>query len=295
MHLKISPIAPDRAFVGRVEGIDLRRPLNTAEVEAIENGMDTYSVLVFPEQQISDDQQRAFARHFGPIEHTTGTVRPQGERLKGGIADISNLDENNQLLTRDDRRRIFNLGNFLWHSDSSFSATPARYSMLSARVIPAIGGNTEFADMRAAYDDLDEGLKAAIEELVCEHSLLYSRARLGFTAFTDEERVHFAPVLQRLVRRHPKTGRKNLYLSAHIGGIRGMPLADALVLIGELTEHATQREYVYSHRWTEFDLVMWDNRATMHRGRRFDETQTRDLRRFTTVDDGPTVPQGADA
>ena len=289
MNISIDPIRQGYDFAGRVRGTDLRQTLRPDEVAAIEKGMDDFGVLVFPGQDITDDQQLVFAENFGPIEHTNGTVRSEGERLKNGIADISNLDENNRLLDKEDRRRIFNLGNFLWHSDSSFRETPARYSMLSARAIPSIGGNTEFADMRGAYDALAPGVKNEIEDLVCEHSLLFSRAQLGFKDFTDEERERFEPVLQRLVRKHPRTGRRNLYLSAHIGAIKGMPIADALLLLSELTEHATQREFVYQHHWTRFDLVMWDNRTTMHRGRKYDESQPRDLRRFTTMDDGPTV------
>jgi len=195
---------------------------------------------------------------------------------------------------RDDRHRLFALGNRLWHSDSSFRAVPAKYSLLSARIIPSRGGNTEFADMRAAWDELDEGLKAQAEDLVCEHSLMYSRGKLGFTDMTPEEKEMFRPVRQRLVRVHPVTGRKSLYLSSHIGGIVGWPVAEANDFIRELTEHATQRRFVYSHPWRAHDLVVWDNRQTMHRVRPFADTvEKRDVRRTTVAGDGPTVAQAA--
>ena len=177
------------------------------------------------------------------------------------VNDISNLDQHNRVLARDDRRRLFSLGNMLWHSDSSFKATPAKYSLLSARVDPEAGGNTEFADMRAAYDALDEETKALVEDLVCEHSQIYSRGVLGFTEFTEEERRRNAPVRQRLVRRHPVTGRRSLFLSSHAGAIVGWPVPEARALLRDLTEHATQREFVYAHVWRQYDLVMWDNRV----------------------------------
>ena len=210
------------------------------------------------------------------------------------MSDISNLDRDGRMLARDDRRRAFNLGNQLWHSDSSFKAVPAKYSLLSARVIPSSGGNTEFADMRAAYDALDDDTKAEIEPLISEHSLVNSRGQLGFTEFTAEERIKFTPVRQRLVRAHKATGRKSLFLSSHIGGIVGWPVPEAIAFVRDLVEHATQRQFVYAHVWRQHDLVMWDNRQTMHRARRYKETsEVRDLRRTTLEDDGPTVGQAA--
>ena len=182
------------------------------------------------------------------------------------------------------------LGNRLWHSDATFRIVPARYSLLSGRIVTRDGGNTEFADMRAAYDALDAATKAEIEDLVCEHSLIYSRGQLGFTDFTDEERHRMKPVLHRLVRTHPVTGRKSLLLSAHIGAIVGWPRPEAMAFIRDLMEHATQPEFVYVHRWTKHDFVIWDNRTTMHRVRRFDDLNiVRDMRRTTTMSEGPTV------
>jgi alpha-ketoglutarate-dependent 2,4-dichlorophenoxyacetate dioxygenase len=280
-------------FVGEVDGVDLRQPLGAGEVAAIVAGMDRHAVLVFRGQDITDEQQVAFSRNFGEIERSIGSnvTKDHERRLSFDMADVSNLDQNHRPYARDDRRRMFNLGNRLWHSDSSFRPVPAKYSILSGRRVTQSGGNTEFADMRAAYDALDDATKAEIEDLVCEHSLMYSRSLLGFGEYSEEERRVFAPVRQRLVRVHPGSGRKSLFLASHAGGIVGWPVPEARAFLRDLVEHATQREFVYAHRWRQHDLVMWDNRATMHRVRRFDETQVRDMRRTTVAGDGPTVEQ----
>ena len=280
-------------FAAEVDGVDMTKPLSSAEVEAIHAGMDRYAVLVFHGQMIDDEQQLAFTRSLGDIEHAIGTSLrgPQELRLPTTFADVSNLDKDNAVFARDDRRRLFAIGNRLWHSDSSFKAVPAKYSLLHARSIPSKGGNTEFAYMPGAYDALDAETKAEIEDLVCEHSQIYSRQQLGFTDFTDEERGRFKPVLQRLVRTHPTTGRKSLYLSSHAGGIVGWPVPEARAFLRDLNEHATQREFVYAHRWRVGDLVMWDNRQTMHRARPFPVHEPRDMRRTTLVGDGMTVAQ----
>ena len=280
-------------FAAEVEGIDMTRPLSSEEVAAIHAGMDRYAVLVFHDQPIDDEQQLAFTRSLGEIEHSLGTsLREPGQyRLPTTFADVSNLDENQQVFKRDDRRRLFALGNRLWHSDSSFKVVPAKYSLLHARAIPSKGGNTEFADMRAAYDALDAETKAQVEDLVCEHSQIFSRQQLGFTDFNDAERERFKPVRQRLVRVHPSTGRKSLFLASHAGQIVGWPTAEAMGLLKDLIEHATQRQFVYSHNWRVGDLVMWDNRRTMHRGRPFPPGEPRDVRRTTLIGDGPTAEQ----
>jgi alpha-ketoglutarate-dependent 2,4-dichlorophenoxyacetate dioxygenase len=295
MGISIRPADPARpAFAGEVEGVDLRQPLSPEDVRAIDAGMDQYGVLVFHGQELDDERQLAFSRNFGQIELATGDIAQGAERRLGmEVNDISNLDKNDNVLARDNRRRLFSLGNMLWHSDSSFKATPAKYSALSARVIPGSGGNTEYADMRAAYDALDDETKALVKDLVCEHSQIYSRGVLGFTDFTDEERQRFAPVLQRLVRRHPVTGRRSLFLASHAGAIVGWPVPEARALLRDLTEHATQRQFVYAHVWRQWDLVMWDNRVTMHRARRYDATQVRDLHRTTVADVAPTLQQAA--
>jgi alpha-ketoglutarate-dependent 2,4-dichlorophenoxyacetate dioxygenase len=291
--LSIRQVHP--VFVGEVSGVDLSKPLSKEEAAAIDAGMDRYAVLIFRDQKITDDQQMAFSQNFGTLENAKGgnITKDNEYRLKQGMVDVSNLDKEGKPLARDDRRRMFNLGNRLWHSDSSFRAIPAKYSILSARKIASEGGNTEFADMRAAYDTLDDRTRALVEDMVCEHSLMYSRGSMGFTELTDEERVMMKPVRQRLVRTHPVTGRKSLYLSSHAGNIVGWLVPESRDLLRDLTEHATQRELVYVHRWRPFDLVMWDNRQTMHRVRRFDESEPRDMRRTTVAGEAMTVAQAA--
>jgi alpha-ketoglutarate-dependent 2,4-dichlorophenoxyacetate dioxygenase len=196
-------------------------------------------------------------------------------------------------MSDDDRVWFFKLGDRLWHSDSSFRPIPAKYSLLSGRVLPSWGANTEFADMRAAYDALDHRTKAEIEDLICEHSLIYSREAIGFSDLTAEEIAAFRPVRQRLVRTHPATGRKSLFLSSHAGAIVGWTIPEGRMFLRDLTEHATTPAFVYSHSWRPHDLVMWDNRATMHRARRFDRTEVRDVRRTTLAGEMGTIEQAA--
>jgi len=293
MTLTIRPLHP--VIGGEVDGVDLRQPLSDDDVAAINAGMDRFAVLVFPGQDLTDEQQIAFSRNFGDLEmpgSVSNITKPQDRRLRPELADVSNLTKDQKVFERDDRTRMFNLGNRLWHSDSSFRATPSKYSILSARLIPNKGGNTEFADMRAAYDALDDEMKAEIADLVCEHSLIYSRGALGFDELTEEERANFTPVRQSLVRTHPVTGRKSLYLSSHAGTIIGWPMPEARSLLRDLTEDATKPEFVYVHKWRLHDLVMWDNRQTMHRVRRFaDTTEKRDMRRTTVAGDTQTVAQ----
>jgi alpha-ketoglutarate-dependent 2,4-dichlorophenoxyacetate dioxygenase len=293
MPIAIRQLHP--VFAGEVSGIDITGPVTPEDVAAIEGGMDKYAVLVFRDQRFTDEQQMAFGSNFGRIEVSRGgnVTKPQDLRLKPGMNDVSNLAKDGRPLARDSRQRLFNLGNLLWHSDSSFRAIPAKYSLLSARIVNPKGGNTEFADMRAAYDALDDETKREIEDLVCEHSLMYSRGSLGFGEFSEEEKEMFKPVRQRLVRTHPVTGRKSLFLASHAGAILGMPTPEARILLRDLTEHATQPRFVYVHKWKLYDLVMWDNRQTMHRGRRYDESQPRDVRRTTVAGDAPTVAQVA--
>jgi alpha-ketoglutarate-dependent 2,4-dichlorophenoxyacetate dioxygenase len=280
-------------FAAEVEGIDLRQPLTPDEVAAIHAGMDEYAVLVFHGQHLTDEQHVAFSRSLGPLEDPTrASLRDaDDDRLSADFADVSNLDKNHQPFAIDDRRRLFAIGNRLWHSDSSFKRIPAKYSLLRACSVPSSGGNTEFADMRAAYDALPDETKAEIEDLVCEHSQIYSRQQIGFFELTDAERERFKPVRQCMVRTHPVTGRKSVYLASHAGSIVGWPVPEARMLLRDLIEHATQREFVYSHKWSVGDLVMWDNRQVMHRGRPFPANEPRDVRRTTLVGDGPTATQ----
>jgi alpha-ketoglutarate-dependent 2,4-dichlorophenoxyacetate dioxygenase len=279
------PAHPD--FVGEVEGIDLRQPRKSEAVAAIEAGMDRFAVLVFHDQWIDDTQQLAFGRNFETLERETGDIRStlgprrivaflirrvrngfkrlrgrarkaQKRRSNAEVTDIGNLDRNNQVYAWDDPNRLLSVvRNMVWHSDSSFKPTPAKYSLLHARVIPSSGGNTEYADMRAAYAALDDETKGMIQDLV-EHSQMYSRGALGFTNINDKARAAWPPVPQRLVRRHPVTGRRSLFLSSHAGGIIGWPVPEARVLLRDLTKHATQREFVHVHKWQKYDLVMWE-------------------------------------
>ena len=291
MAITIRQVGP--CFAGEVDGVDLARPLSPEDAAAIHAGMDRYAVLVFPGRPVTLEQQMAFTLALGPIEQPVNTGLRDAERIPTTFADVSNLDKDQQVFARDHRTRLFGLGNRLWHSDSSFKPTPAKYSLLHAHSIPSRGGNTEFADMRAAWDALDEETRAACEGLICEHSQIYSRQQIGFHDFTDEERERFAPVRQVLVRTHPVTGRKSLYLSSHAGGIVGWPVPEARAFLRDLVEHATQRQFVYSHRWRVGDLVMWDNRQTMHRARPFPEHEPRDVRRTTLAGEGPTVAAAA--
>jgi alpha-ketoglutarate-dependent 2,4-dichlorophenoxyacetate dioxygenase len=287
MGIVLKQIGP--CFAAEVEGIDMRKPLSEDEVKALHAGMDEYAVLVYHDQPIDDEQQLRFSRSLGELEQSIGTSlrAPDEYRLPTTFADVSNLDKDNKVFDREDRRRLFAIGNRLWHSDSSFKVVPAKYSILSARVVPSRGGNTEFAYMPAAYDALDEETKALIEPLVCEHSQMFSRQQIGFFDFTDEERERFKPVRQPLVRTIPGTDRKTLYLASHAGGIVGWPVPEARLFLRDLTEHATQREFVYPHRWRVGDVVMWDNRQVMHRARPFPAHEPRDMRRTTIRGDGP--------
>ncbi|HYZ25066.1 MAG TPA: TauD/TfdA family dioxygenase [Rhodopila sp.] len=297
MTLSIRPVDPVSRpfFAGEASGIDITKPLTAEQAAAIEKGMDHYAVLVFHDQRFDDESQLAFSRNFGELEEASGDLNwGQARRIASPhVNDISNLDLENQVLARDHRRRLFSLGNRLWHSDSSFKPVPAKYSLLSARLIPSSGGNTEFADMRAAYDALDDETKAECENLICEHSQIYSRSMLGFTDFTSQDLERFKPVQQRLVRRHPSTGRKSLFLASHAGAIVGWPIPEARALLRDLIEHATQRQFVYAHVWKQWDLVMWDNRATMHRARPFNADEVRDMHRTTVACERSTMAEAA--
>jgi alpha-ketoglutarate-dependent 2,4-dichlorophenoxyacetate dioxygenase len=290
MPLSFRQLRP--TFAAEVSRVNCREPLTQAEVVAIEAGMDQYAVLVFRDQNITDEQQLAFTRHFGELENyrSAGHIRKRTDsRLGAGMADFSNLDKEGRIISAEDRVWFFKLGDRLWHSDSSFRPIPAKYSLLSGRVLPSWGANTEFADMRAAYDALDARTKVEVEDLVCEHSLIYSRQAIGFTDLAEEEIAAFEPVRQRLVRTHPVTGRRSLFLSSHAGAIVGWTIPEARMFLRDLTEFATQREFVYSHEWQPYDLVMWDNRTTMHRARRFDRNEVRDVRRTTLAGDMATI------
>jgi len=248
--------------------------------------MDRYAVLVFREQRFADADQLAFARRFdGELHAKTGAAVLGRNRFGDeALTDISNLDESGELLKSDDRRRMYGLGNRLWHTDASFQDPPGRYSMLHARVVPSVPADTEFADMRAAYDALDGETKARIEGLRVHHSIVYSRQTLGFE-FSADEQEQLQGAIHPLVRTNPRTGRRSLYLASHASRIVGWPVPEGRLLLRDLTEHATQPPFVYRHSWRPGDLVIWDNLATMHRARPFDDARhRRELRRVTTLD-----------
>ncbi|QBY56523.1 MULTISPECIES: TauD/TfdA dioxygenase family protein [Burkholderiales] len=273
-------------FVGEVEDIDLRDTLGPSEVREIERRMDEKSVLVFRGQPLNQDQQIAFARNFGPLEGGFIKVNQRPSRFKyAELADISNVSLDGKVAQRDAREVVGNFANQLWHSDSSFQQPAARYSMLSAVVVPSSGGDTEFCDTRAAYDELPADLKSELEGLRAEHYALNSRFLLGDTDYSEAQRNAMPPVTWPLVRTHAGSGRKFLFIGAHAGHIEGRPVAEGRMLLAELLEHATQRQFVYRHRWQVGDLVMWDNRCVLHRGRRYDISARRELRRATTLDD----------
>jgi alpha-ketoglutarate-dependent 2,4-dichlorophenoxyacetate dioxygenase len=285
-------------FAAEASFPDLSQPLQTEALEAIQAAVDTYGVLVFRDQHLTDLQLRDFAARFGPLEIGRSAARPGRRRLEiPQIGDISNLDEDNKVRALTDRRRLDSLGNRLWHTDASYMKVPVVLGMLHAVALPPPGpfgnGETEFADMRAAYDALPEQTRTVIDPLIAEHDVFWSRAQIGFTEFPPGEREQYPPSRQRLIRRLLSTGRKNLYLSAHASHIAGWPVADGRLLLLDLNTHATQSEFVYSHTWRVGDLVIWDNRCTMHRGRPHDEMQPRDLRRATTLDSTSTLEQAA--
>ena len=291
MPISVQPVTP--SFAAEVGDVDLGRPLSADDIAAIKAAFTRYAVLVFPDQTFSDESHLDFARHFGPLETSVFAIRQDHKmRLHENMADVGNLDAENRILEADDRIRLYQLGNRLWHTDSSFKRLPAYCSILHGRSIPPVGGHTEFADLRAAYDALPEATKRKIAGFVAWHSLMTSRAKLGFSDFDESEREAFKPVPQVLVRRLQDSGRMSLYIASHAGAIRGMADEEAKKLLEELIEHATQRQFVYSHRWRVKDLVIWDDRCTMHRGLDFDDQRyKRDMRRATVSDVAPTCEQ----
>ena len=291
MSITISPITPD--FAAEIGDVDLTQPISAADFTAIANAFWKYSVLVFPDQDISQEQQLAFAERFGPIENER-TLDPKAtpSRFAGSFSDISNLTADGKIWAADSRQRMYKAGNKLWHTDSSFKYLPALASFLHARTTVSIGGHTQFADQRAAYDALTDKQKKDFEGLVVEHWIATSRKRSGFSDFNEDERRRLPPVPQMLVRTIPQNKRKSLYVASHAGRIFGMPDDEGCALIDRLLDHATQRQFVYPHRWRPNELVMWDNRCTMHRGTDYDDLRwVRDMRRVTVSDIANTCEQ----
>jgi alpha-ketoglutarate-dependent 2,4-dichlorophenoxyacetate dioxygenase len=273
-------------FVAEVSPVDLRRVHDAETLAVIRAGMDEHAVLVFRDQPFTDAEHLDFARRLDGVLHTrTGSRALQKNRLGNeALGDISNLDENGEIMRSDSRRRMYGLGNRLWHTDASFQDPPGRYSMLSAKVVPPVGADTEYADMRAAYDALPDEEKARLEGLRVHHSIAYSRETLGFE-FSESEQEALKGAIHPLVRTIPGSKRRSLYVASHASRIVDWPVPEGRLLLRELIEHATQPAFVYRHRWRVGDLVIWDNRATMHRARPFDDAQyRRELRRVTTLD-----------
>jgi alpha-ketoglutarate-dependent 2,4-dichlorophenoxyacetate dioxygenase len=294
LSITVAPVTP--GFVAEISGLDLAQALKPADRGAIEAAIDRYAVVVFRGQKLTDAQQIDFAAQFGPIHAPGQRARHTGikHRLeRTELADISNLDGDGRILETNARRRLDWLANRLWHTDASFRAIPGALSLLYAHVIPDEGGDTEFADLRAAYDALPDATKRRLEGLVAIHSIWHSRGQLDVTGYTPEELANLPPVPQRVVRTHPGSHRKTLYLAAHASHIEGMPTPDGRLLLMDLMEHATRKPFVHAHKWRAGDLVIWDNRCTMHRARPFDTTQVRDLRRVTTRDVASTLEQAA--
>ena len=293
MSISIYPVTPD--FAAEIGDVDLTQPLSTEDCAAIKAAFWQYAVLVFPAQEINSDQHVAFASQFGPIEPNINSYADEikKERIDNRVSDVSNLDQNNEILPAQSRKRQSGLANRLWHTDSSFRHVPALTSLLYSRQVAPIGGHTQFTDLRAAYDALPASMQQRLEGLIAEHSIFHSRASIGFTDYSERERASLPGAKQVLVRTIPESGRRSLYLAAHACRIDGMAETQAQQLIAELMAHATQRQFIHTHRWRQNDLVMWDNRCTMHRGTEYDERRwKRDMHRATVSDVGNTREAG---
>jgi alpha-ketoglutarate-dependent 2,4-dichlorophenoxyacetate dioxygenase len=290
MAIKICPVTPE--FVAEIGDVDLTR-LGSADIAAIKEAFWKYAVLIFPDQHLDPQQHVDFAANFGPIEMDRVLDQERAApRVGHAFADISNLEEDGRIWAGDSRKRMYKAGNRLWHTDSSFKFRPGLCSLLYATKIAPIGGHTEFADQRAAFDALPAETKQRLDGRIAEHCIATSRRRSGFTEFTAEEARRLPPVPQLVVRTVPESGRKSLYLASHAGRILGMPEDEGRALIDRLIAHVTQRQFVYTHRWRPCDLVMWDNRCTMHRGTDYDDLRwVRDMRRATVSDIANTCEQ----
>jgi alpha-ketoglutarate-dependent 2,4-dichlorophenoxyacetate dioxygenase len=291
MTIQITPLHP--LFAAEIGGVDLSRPLDDAAFGRIAEAFNEHSVLVFHRQPLTDEEQIVFSRRFGALEQTTQSIA-RNEEVAREIADLSNVDPEGKLIPADDRRMLYHSGNQLWHSDSSFKRVPALASLLSAREVPPEGGETEFASLRAAWAALPDATRPRLEEMVAIHHFAYSRSLIAPGLLTPEQEAELPPVRHRLVRVNPVNERKGLYLGSHASHIVDMPVEEGRALLRGLLDFATQPEFVYRHVWRVGDLVMWDNRAVLHRGRPWDTRQHRRVMHRTTVaGDGPTVPDAA--
>jgi alpha-ketoglutarate-dependent 2,4-dichlorophenoxyacetate dioxygenase len=285
MSVAVSRLAT--GFAARIDGVDIRQPIDEVTWAEIRGAFDEHSVLVFRGQPLDDEAQIAFSRRFGALEVT----RSMNPAAGTPFARQSNLDiETGDVIPAEDRRMIYQLANMLWHSDSSFKAVPSLCSLLSARIIPPEGGATEFASARCAYPSLPEPLKQRVEGLVAVHDFAWSRDQVRPGFFTDRERAEYPPVRHPLVRANPVNGRKSLFLGAHASHVEGWPLQEGRALIETLLAHVTQPQFCYRHEWTEGDLVIWDNRCVLHRATPYDTTRYRRLMQRTTVSGDPADP-----
>ncbi|HKA41228.1 MAG TPA: TauD/TfdA family dioxygenase [Burkholderiales bacterium] len=284
MSIAVYPFTP--GFAAEIGDVDLAAPLSNTDFADIKAAFWKYSVLVFPGQDLTQELHLAFSARFGPVENErTLDPRATPTRYGGAFADISNLNADGQIWGETSRQRMYKAGNKLWHTDSSFKRLPSLCSLLYSRTIAPIGGHTQFADQRAAYDALPDATKERLRGLVAEHWIVHSRRRSGFTDFNDDEMRRLPPVPQMLVRTLPESGRKTLFVASHAGRVLGMPDGEGRALIDQLIEHVVQPQFVYTHRWRANELVMWDNRCTMHRGTDYDDLRwVRDMQRVTISD-----------
>ena len=280
-------------FGAEVDGVDIAAGVGETAMRDIVDLFNEYSILVFHDQKINDEQQIRFSRLFSEIGHFGGLEKTVVQNASGGteIADLSNIEPGTKsIIPPTDKRMVFNSGNEMWHTDSSFKRVPATASLLSGREVPPTGGETEFATERAAYAALSVAMRERIGPLVAIHDFAYNRSLIDPNLMTEEQKRETPPVPQAVVRANPANGRKNFYAGAHASHIRGMPLEEGRALLGELTTIATQPQYTLRHTWRANDLVIWDNRCCLHRGRPWDKTRYRRVMYRTTVAGvGPTA------
>jgi alpha-ketoglutarate-dependent 2,4-dichlorophenoxyacetate dioxygenase len=293
MAVTVRPLKPGLSLAAEVTGIDLRQPPSDADFGAIQDAFDTYAVLVLPGQDVDDDQQIAFSERFGALEQALAQDQ-YGGVTRREITRLSNIAEDGSIMPRDSEKARYHRGNQLWHTDSSFKPVPANASILSGREVPPVGGETEFADMRAAYDawpgSMSGVTKAELDGLVAVHSIVYSRSLIVGDIFDAAFKARMPPVRQALVRTHPRSGRKIFYVGSHCHYIEGWSVERSRALIQELNSWGTRPEFVYVHKWRPKDIVMWDNRAVLHRGNPWpDEAYRRVMHRTTVAGDGPTA------
>ena len=283
--------ASETGIGAEISGVDLNTGLSDSEFEAAHEAVDVHGVCFFRGQFLEDSALVALGERFGPLE--APLKRDQYGGVDKRVTMLANVDDDGNIIKQDDTHGVYMKGNLLWHSDSSFKPVPSTYSLLAAHEVPTIGGNTEFADLRACYDDwqgpFGETNKEELEDLVCEHSIIYSRSLIVGDIFTDAEKKGFNPPKQPLVRTHPRTGRKIYYVGSHCSHVIGWPVEKGRALVRELSGFCIRPDHIYSHKWQAGDVVIWDNRSVLHRGLTYDPTQRRVMHRVTVAGDGPLL------